>query len=181
MEGINPEHKSAQSQTSTLLHYLSCFLITCWPKQWNIPQHKICVRLTSLWYLILVPGNTILLHMLVLKPRFNSKSAWIEGIRMHTLTTVMVGQTIIIWHITVHKVLHTHGFNYFHYKQIQILARKGDSIIVLFSEETDLPCFSRLRPKTVFDMKFVLLLPGQGTNFIWTLINSWLTRLSSHL
>lgn len=153
MEGINPEHKSAQSQTSTLFHYLSCFLITCWPKQWNIPQHKICVRLTSLRYLILVSRNTILLHMLVLKPRFNSKSAWIEGIIMHTLTTVMVGQTIIIWHITVHQVLHIHGF-VFIINKYKFWHAKG---ILLQS------CFQRRQIFPVF------LGSGQRLSSIWSL------------
>ena len=43
--------------------------------------------------------------MLVLKPRFNSQSVWIERIMVHTLIMIMVELTII-WQTRVHKVLY---------------------------------------------------------------------------
>ena len=47
--------------------------------------------------------------MLVLKPRFNSQSVWIERIMVHTLIMIMVELTII-WQTRVHKVLYMYWF-----------------------------------------------------------------------
>lgn len=127
-----------QSRTHTwvavqsLLCPLSCFWITVWTITTNHAMAlKMCLIYTVMFSVTSAWATIFLSHMLVLMPRCNRQHAWIEGIIMLTLITIMV-ELAITRHITFHEVLRTRWCNCFLFSVNKHEFGQGKRVLVHF-------------------------------------------------